>query len=161
MRTLRQLCRYNAWANARVFACCRGVDPAVLGAEAKGTIGTIEETLKHAVGVEDVYLVMLRGEDPRTALGPREEYHGHDLAWFAGRAGEVGAGYLALLEEVDEAFLAAEFKIPWFQRPISRRDGVLQAITHSHQHRAQVLSALGERGVAVPDVDLVLMLQEG
>ena len=161
MDTLRQLCRYNAWANRRVFDCCRAVDPAALGADARGTIGTIEETLKHLVRVEDVYLVMLRGEDPRTAMPPQEEYRRHDLAWFADRVEQVGRGYMALLEHADEPFLAAQFKIPWFERPISRRDGVLQALTHSAQHRAQVLSTLGERGLAVPDVDLVLMLQEG
>jgi uncharacterized damage-inducible protein DinB len=160
VRTLRQLCRYNAWANARVFACCRALDPAALGSAAKGTVGTLEQTLKHLVGVEDVYLAMLRGEDLRTALPPPDEYERHDLAWFADRVGQVGRGYLALLETADEPFLEAELAVPWFEHPISRRDGVLQAMTHSVQHRAQVLSTLGERGVEVPNVDLVLMLQE-
>jgi len=160
MRTLRQLCRYNAWANARVFACCRGVDPTELGAEAKGTLGTIEETLKHLVGVEEVYLAMLRDRDLSSTLRPREEYYRQDLAWFVARIEELDRGYLVLLEEIDEPFLEGELKIPWFERPISRRDGILQALSHSAQHRAQVLSTLGERGVEVPGVDLVVMVQE-
>jgi len=143
-----------------VFACCRALDPTGLGAEARGTIGTIEETLKHLVEVEEVYLAMLRDQDLESTLRPQEEYFAQDLTWFAGRAEELGHGYQALLETTDEPFLEAEFKIPWFERPISRRAGILQALTHSAQHRAQVLSALGERGLEVPDVDLVVMLQE-
>jgi uncharacterized damage-inducible protein DinB len=161
MRTLVQLCRYNTWANARVFACCLAVDPAAIGAEAKGTTGTIEQTLKHLVGVEEVYLAMLRDQDLERTLPPQEEYQAHDLAWFADRAAELGRGYLGLVETADEPFLEAELKVPWFERPINRRAGILQALTHSLQHRAQVLSTLGERGLEVPNVDLVLMLQEG
>ncbi len=37
---------------------------------------------------------------------------------------------------------------------------MLQVFSHSHTHRAQVMSTLGDRGLAVPDMDYVQMLQE-
>jgi uncharacterized damage-inducible protein DinB len=39
-------------------------------------------------------------------------------------------------------------------------DGLIQVVGHSAQHRAQVLSVLGQHGVEVPDLDYVLMLRE-
>lgn len=39
-------------------------------------------------------------------------------------------------------------------------DGLIQVISHSSQHRAQIRSVLGQHGVQVPDLDYVLMLRE-
>jgi uncharacterized damage-inducible protein DinB len=162
MTPLSELARYNRWANAQVFAICRDVDPTALGAAAAGTIGTIGETLKHLAGVEDAYLAMLQGRDmfegqERKAFWAA--YEAHDLAWFADRVAEVDRGYEELLASSDDAFLGGELRIPWFDVPLTRAQGVLQALTHSHTHRAQVLSTLGDRGVKVPEMDYVLMLQ--
>ena len=160
MRTLRQLARYNAWANERVFSLCENADPALLTETDQGSIGSVEETLKHLVSVEDAYLAMVQDRDLQEALGSREAYAVHDLAWFARRSGEVAEGYAALLSGRDETWLDGRMQVPWFDFPMTVRDGLLQAFTHSSQHRAQVLSVLGTGGVAVPDVDYVFMVGE-
>ncbi len=160
METLRCFARYNGWANDRVFALCRALEPAQLGDAATGTIGTVESTLKHLVGVEDAYLAMLRGQDPMATIGSREAYMQRDFAWFAGRSAALAGEYQSLLADRDQAFLESELRIPWLTAPVTARDGLLQVFTHSTQHRAQVLSVLGERGEAVPDVDYAFMLAE-
>jgi len=78
MPILSDLYRYNAWANARVFAACAPIDAAVLRQEAPGTHGTIEKTLKHLIGVEDAFLTMLQGL-PLGKGGAQETYLAHDL----------------------------------------------------------------------------------
>lgn len=83
-RCLRDLYAYNAWGNARVFAICREQEPAMLEREAPGTIGSIADTLRHMVGVEEVYSHMLRGHVLATD-GERAAFFAHDLAWFAAR----------------------------------------------------------------------------
>ena len=160
MRVYRAMVEYDRWANRKVFALCQELDAAGLTAEAKGAVRTIETTLKHTVRVADAFHALLRGQIPDEAIGAWPEYRDHDLAWFAARADEVADAYEKLLAEVDEAFFEAELKVPWFEHPISRRDGFVQAMTHSIQHRAQVCSVLGERGVAVPNLDYVMMRQE-
>ena len=164
MTPLAELARYNRWANAQVFAVCRAVDPDALGAAAAGTIGTLEETLKHLAGVEDVYLAMLQGRDLFAGQTDRKgfwlAYEAHDLEWFADRVAELDRGFEELLASADDALLAGELRIPWFDFPMTRAQGVLQALTHSHTHRAQVLSTLGDRGVKVPEMDYVQMLQQ-
>src|SRR5687767_12619560 len=160
MQVYRAMVEYDRWASRKVFALCRDLEPAALTAEAKGTHGTLERTLKHAVGVSEAFLAMLRGQELREVLMPPKEYYGHNLAWFARRADEVADGYEALLGEVDEAFFDDEMKIPWFDHAVTKRDGFIQALTHALQHRSQVCSTLGEQGVAIPDMDYVHMRQE-
>jgi uncharacterized damage-inducible protein DinB len=160
MQVYRAMVEYDRWANRKVFRLCRKLDAAGLTADAKGAVRTIEMTLKHTVRVADAFHTLLRGGIPDDALGVWPEYRKHDLAWFETRADEVADAYDALLGEIDEAFLDGELKIPWFEHPISRRDGFVQAMTHSIQHRAQVCSVLGERGVDVPNMDYVAMRQE-
>ena len=162
MRTLLQLVRYNAWANQRMLDLCQTVTPALLQEIAEGTTGSVEQTLKHLVAVEDAYLAMLQGRDPSAAAagGSYEAYLAQDLAWFTRRSGEIAEGYRALLSGRDESWLDGAMHVPWFDFAMTNHDGLLQALTHSGQHRAQVLSALGARRVTVPDVDYVFMLGE-
>ena len=156
-RTLRDLFAYNGWANAQVFAICRDVDHARLEATAPGTFGSIEETLKHLVGVEDVYLFLLR-DGPIDHAGGQAEHFARPRDWFANRATELAAGYAELLARVDPGFFDEQLRVAWIDVPLTRHDGLLQVLQHSAQHRAQVLSALGGHGVTVPDVDYVFYL---
>jgi uncharacterized damage-inducible protein DinB len=158
MRTLRDLYAHNAWANARVFAACRAADGPRLAEAAPGTFGSIHGTLTHMVGVENAYLHMLRGETP-AAMGPRDEYYAHDLPWFAERSARVGAQYQELLASAVASFYDEPLHVPWFDFPLTRHDGLLQVLSHSAQHRAQVFSVLGERGQQVPDLDYILFVQ--
>ena len=153
VRTLRKLASYNAWANQVMFETIGGAPPELLEASAKGSYGSIEETVKHLVSVENAYLAMLQGRDPEAVLGPAGEYYGHDLTWFAERSRQLGDAYEALLQGKDESWLESTFQVPWMDHPMTRRDGLLQVFTHSSLHRAQVLSELGASGMEVPDVD--------
>lgn len=157
MHTLRDLYAYNGWANARVFAVCRDVDRPRLEEQAPGTFGTIAETLQHLVVVEDVYARMLRG-DPVEEVEAREE---HDLEWFARRSTQLSQEYAEIVAGADATFYDEPLRVPWFDFHLTKHDGLLQVLSHSSQHRAQVLSILGARGLEVPDLDYVLFVEEG
>lgn len=159
MNAWQKLFRYNTWANRRVFGAVAGLASAELAQDAKGTQSSLAGTLKHLVGVEDVYLLAIQGQGLEAA-GSQEAYFGHELAWFRERAEAVGRGYGALTAAADEEVLGRPLAIPWIAAPLTAEDGLAQVLNHSAQHRAQVLSTLGERGHAVPDIDYVLMLQE-
>lgn len=158
-RTLKDLFAYNAWAHAVMFAVCGEREQAHLEAAAPGTLGTITETIKHMIGVEDVYAAMLRGRQIDEA-GSREEYYNHDIAWYSERAVHLGTTYQDLLDQATSAFYDEPLQIPWFDFALTKHDGLLQVLSHSAQHRAQVLSALGALGVHVPDVDYVQFVQQ-
>jgi len=148
--TLTTMARYNRWANARVFARCLEL---TLDAQLSQTV---VETLGHSLMVEEAYLAVMRGDEvPRL----RAVYDGQELAWQAERAATIADGYDAMLAGADDAFLQGEFTLPWFTAPMTRREGVLQALLHANHHRSQVFSILGERGHAVPDLDYLVMAQ--
>ncbi|MGH2457769.1 MAG: DinB family protein [Chloroflexota bacterium] len=71
---------------------------------------------------------------------------------------------LSHLMGVEDAYLAMirgqPLSVPWIKAPLTARDGLLQVLTHSGQHRAQVFSVLGARGIDVPGLDYVMMLEE-
>ena len=156
MDTLRSLYAYHAWANARVFNTCHSVDRQRLDEQAPGTYGTLAKTLQHLVVVEDAYAHMLRG-DPLDHIESRND---HDLDWFAERSAQLGQEYLDILADADESFYQAPLNVPWFDFPLTKHDGLLQALSHSAQHRAQTLSVLGAHGVEVPNLDYVLYVEE-
>ena len=158
MRTLSELYAYNTWANAQVFAVCRDVDQAWLDENAPGTYGTLTETLKHMVSVETAYAQMLQ-DKPLATKEARDEFFAHDLTWFAETTARVGRRYAELLAHASDAFFDEPLHVPWFDFVLTKQDGLLQVLSHSAQHRAQVFSVLGQRGVAVPDLDYVLFVQ--
>ncbi|HEX6798333.1 MAG TPA: DinB family protein [Ktedonobacterales bacterium] len=159
MRTLSDLYAYNAWANEKVFAVCRDVDQARLDENAPGTFGSITETLKHMAQVEMVYFLMLRDQPLPASQEARDEFFAHDLTWFAETLAHVGQGYIALLANADDAYYGQPLHVPWFDFALTKHDGLLQVLSHSAQHRAQVFSVLGQRGVEVPDLDYVLFVE--
>ena len=156
MDTLRGLFAYHAWANARVFNTCRAVDQQRLDEQAPGTYGTLAKTLQHLVVVEDAYAHMLRGD----SLEHVESRNEHDLEWLAERSARLGQEYQDILARADESFYHSPLNVPWFDFPLTKHDGLLQALSHSAQHRAQTLSVLGAHGVEVPDLDYVLYVEE-
>ena len=158
MRALTDLFAYNVWANAQVFATCLAADQARLDAEEHGTYGTLTETLEHLAQVELAYSLMLRDE-PLPTGEARDEFFAHDLAWFADAVTQVGQTYSALVASANDAFYAAPLRVPWFDFALTKLDGLLQVLTHSAQHRAQVFSVLGQHGVEVPNLDYVYFVE--
>lgn len=158
MRTLADLYAYNTWANAQVFAVCRDLDQARLDENAPGTHGTLTDTLQHLVQVETAYALMLRDEPlpPREA---RDEFFKHDLAWYAETTARAGQMYAELLANAGDTWYDEPLHVPWFDFALTKHDGLLQVLSHSAQHRAQVFSVLGQRGIEVPDLDYVLFVQ--
>jgi len=157
MRTLTDMFAYNTWANAQVFATCGAVDQTWLDAQAPGTYGTISETLMHMIQVESVYAIMLRDE-PLPTREAQDALLAHDLAWYADTAARLGGVY-AELASAHDAYYAEPLHVPWFDFALTKHDGLLQVLSHSAQHRAQVFSVLGQHGIDVPNLDYVFFVE--
>jgi uncharacterized damage-inducible protein DinB len=159
VQDLLELYRHNAWANRNVFDLVQGVDPALLSMVAPGTRDTLLGTLAHLVRVEEAYRLMIQ-RIPQATLGSNEEYMAHDIDWFATRIQDIGDEFVRLLEASAPESFAFDLGIPWFDFPVSAHEGLRQVLSHSAQHRSQVLSWLSAQGISTPDLDYVLMLRE-
>ncbi len=158
MQELIDLYRHNAWANERVFALAQDVEASLLEADAPGTRDTVTGTLAHLARVEYLYLTMIAGK-PRGSVESHEDYEAHDLAWMRRHLQEIGEGFVRAIESATPDVLARRLDIA-VKVPVTARDGLVQVLTHSSQHRAQVLLWLSAQGVPTPDLDYVLMLGE-
>jgi uncharacterized damage-inducible protein DinB len=159
MQDLMTLFGYNTWANAKVFDLAAQQDPHIVTVSAPGTRDTVTVTLAHLASVEYAYLTMLERRTPSS----REEmmrWAAHDLAWFPGQMRQIGAGFARLLETSTDESLAAPLNVPWFDFALTCREGLIQVLSHSAQHRSQVLSWLSAQGISTPDLDYVLMVRE-
>ena len=159
MQDLIALFRHNTWANAKVFDLAASLDSQLVREVAPGTRDTVLGTLAHLAAVEYAYLGMLDGHPPQS----RQEVQAwadHDLSWFPSQVRGLGDGFARLLASATPETLAAALNVPWFTFDLTAREGLRQVLTHSAQHRSQVLSWLSTRGVDAPDLDYVLMLQE-
>lgn len=158
-RDLIALFQYNTWANAKVFNLAAEQDRETVRAAAPGTRDTVTGTLAHLAAVEYAYLRMLEQRPP----GSREDmmrWAAHDLDWFPEQMRQIGSGYVRMLESSSDETLGSRLNVPWFDFAMTCRDGLLQVLTHSAQHRSQVLSWLSSQGIRTPDLDYVLMLRE-
>lgn len=154
MKSLALLAGHNEWANRCLFAACAELSPAQLNDNSHG-YGSAMELLNHLVQVEHAFFELAHDRRPqwtdRADLADlREECTRIDRAYIA---------YVGTLqpEEAEEQ----RFLVPWFGFEISLLEGVLQPLTHSHKHRADVsmlLPLLGGTGI---EMDLIQWLAEG
>lgn len=173
MSIVGELFRHSRWANARVFKVCLAADPELLTAAAGGTVDTIDASLRHLVSVEEGFAAIIaataapvpEGSTPLqawtflvTPTGFVDGYMKHELSWYAERADHLDTAFVDLVGQIDDERLASDAKVPWLNYPTTVAEALTQVLVHSGHHRSQVFSALGERGVKVPDLDYVVML---
>ncbi len=156
---LVELFRHNTWANGLVFDLAAGLDADLVKREAPGTRDTVLGTLAHLASVEYAYLSLLEDRAP-SSFDEIRRWAAHDLTWFPDQMHQIGASFVKLLEASSAEQLARPLNTPWFDFTLTARDGFIQVLTHSAQHRSQVLSWLSAQGIHTPDLDYVVMLRE-
>lgn len=153
MPILPLLAEHNAWANRRVFDALTGVSEPRLAEEMDG-YDSVVGILQHLVQVEHAFFELAHGRAPtRIAAATAAE--------LRTECERVDRGYVEYVRALDPAAADAErFLVPWFGFEITRTEGILQPLTHSHKHRADVsmlLPRLGGQGV---EMDLIQWLDE-
>jgi uncharacterized damage-inducible protein DinB len=144
---LLELYRHKTWATLRLIEFCEKLPPENLEETTPGTYGSIRATLHHLVTAEDNYQTAVTGEPIGEPLPPDAT-----LETLARRIRALAPRWEALANDP-----AAP------EREVSNRAGtriargvavLAQAIHHADDHRTQVASILGGRGVEPPDLDV-------
>ncbi|HKF76159.1 MAG TPA: DinB family protein [Candidatus Dormibacteraeota bacterium] len=151
MDELAALHRFNAWANRSLLAGLRRLRPDQLDEQQDGMYSTIRRVLHHLAMVEEVYLAMMSGGqfDSPPAVRSLDELE---------RALErTGRGLVELAGDD----LTRAFHVPWFDRDLTRADGLGQVLTHSINHRADINQWLPRFGVDSTEQDYVNFVMAG
>ncbi|MGH7548524.1 MAG: DinB family protein [Gemmatimonadales bacterium] len=157
---LRQLYRFNAWANRRIFDALAGLPAEQYLRDLKSSHGGIHGTLCHIVWAEQLWLTRWLGQ-PKPAV-----VQGRDLASLAdvrARWDAVEAERAAFLGGLTQAKLAETLTI----QPTTGGAYVhtyLQTlqhtVDHSSYHRGQIITMLRQLGVQPPSTGLILFHRE-
>jgi uncharacterized damage-inducible protein DinB len=145
------LFHHNAWANLKLLEFCQSLTDEQLDTTAIGGYGTIRDTLIHTIGAEVSYVERVNGRTPPIPLpkGPQAQWPGFDAL-------EQAARWAA--DELLQLALAARAGTRVHQRPPRQNieyqlaDLMVQAITHSCEHRTQIATILTHLGLEPPDM---------
>jgi uncharacterized damage-inducible protein DinB len=142
---LLELFKHKTWATLGLIEFCQSLEAEHLEATQPGTFGSVRATLTHLVNADSNYYRRLTDEQ----VGPEVEASA-SLDTFAERVRLLDPLWARLLDDAS---------LP--DRPIPSRwgttDGVAllaQSIHHADDHRTQVLTILGARGLEVPELDI-------
>ena len=153
MEALSALATHNEWANARLVKACSPISSAKLNDASLGYDSVIG-ILNHLIQVENSFFELAHARQPQWT---RLE-HLTDLESACARIDRAYVEYASRLGP-DEAE-AKRFLVPWFGFEISLLEGVLQPMTHSHKHRADISMLLPRLGVDGIEMDFIQWLDE-
>jgi uncharacterized damage-inducible protein DinB len=145
---LTTLFAHNAWANLKLLDFCEHLSDAQLDATAIGCFGSIRDTLLHIVGAEVSYVKRVNGKLPPQPFS-RDQFPGFELLKDAARWASDELLPLALSAREDTSV-----RERWKQMFIEYRLASLmvQAITHSTEHRTQISAIITQLGMEPPDM---------
>ena len=159
--TLRRLARYNAWANARLYATCAQVPAEELSRPRPSFFGSIIATLNHGLVADRIWMGRFKGvkDVGITALdqilhaeltplaAERAAFDAHMIEWFEGFAGDLDQPFHYRIMAGDKV-----------ESPLGLT--MLHMFNHATHHRGQVHDMLSATPVAPPSLDLIYFLRE-
>jgi uncharacterized damage-inducible protein DinB len=154
MTAMLALFRHKTWATLRLIEHCKGLEDEHLDATIPGTYGTIRETLRHIVDAEEGYFLILTRAPFKTKEAAAAYVDPDPLP-----GGPVPLDVLAeRIRRLDPRWeeLAADADLAG--REVTSTDGwrwpggviLAQTILHAGDHRTQIMSILGARGLELP-----------
>jgi uncharacterized damage-inducible protein DinB len=145
---LTTLFTHNTWANLKLLDFCEHLSDDQLDTTAIGCFGPIRDTLRHIVGAEVSYVRRTNGRLPPTPFS-RDQFPGFDVLKNAARWTGDELLQLALSARTDTSVQEREEGLVC-EYPLASL--IVQAITHSTEHRTQISAIITQLGMEPPDM---------
>lgn len=152
------LYKHHLWANQHLLEFCEPLSGEILDAGAKGTYGTLRDTLVHLLAAEGRYVAAMSGSGEAHDALKEGDFPG--IAALKERARASGERLLALAERVAaNETISVDRGGQHYEIPISIF--FAQAINHGADHRAHVCTVLTQQGIEPPNLDVWNYLRSG
>lgn len=160
-RNIRLLTRYNAWANARIFAALAALPDGQASAPRITGFGNMVNTLNHAHVVDLIWQAHLQGRphgftsrntDTEPALAVLQEAQARVDQWYVAYADELSA-------KAHDEVLHFTF-VDGGAGAMTRGDMLLHVVNHKTYHRGYVADLLYQAGSRPPVMDLPVFLRD-
>ena len=139
---------HNAWANLKLLDFCERLSDEQLDATAIGGFGSMRDTLQHIVGAEVSYVERVNGKLPPKPL-VQDQFSGFAVLKDAVRWAGDELLQLALSARTDTCVrqrpprMLIEYKLSSL---------IVQALSHSTEHRTQISTIITQLGMEPPDM---------
>ena len=156
------MARFNAWANARLYACTADLPDEVYRCDCGLFFGSIHGTLNHILVVDRMWTRRIEGVDH--GLNSLDQILYGEFAGLRAAQRDENARLIELADSLTAQELARPLR---YQRMIgtgmeeARLDHVLLTLfNHQTHHRGQVTAALTQAGVTPPPLDIGFYTEE-
>jgi uncharacterized damage-inducible protein DinB len=153
---LAALFAHNAWANRKLLDFCEQLSDEQLDATAIGGFGSIRDTLQHIIGAEVGYVERVNGKLPSVPLR-NDQFPGFTVMKDAARWAADELLQLAVSAREDTLVRQRPPRHIYQYRLASL---IVQAITHSTEHRAQIAVIITQLGMEPPDMSVWQYVEE-
>lgn len=148
LSVLVALFQHNAWANLKMLDFCAGLSDEQLGATAVGSYGSIRATLLHLVRAEVRYVEHVDGKLPQNPP-PKDQFPSFEVLRDAVRWAGDELLKSALSARTD---MIVTQRQPKATEQYKLTDLMIQAVSHSTEHRTQVSAIITQLGLEPPDL---------
>ena len=151
-----KLFEHNLWANLKLLDFCETLSDEHLDSTAIGCYGAIRDTLTHIVGAEVSYVHRVNGKLPAVPLR-RGEFAGFQVLkdavrWTGDELLQLAlSGRKDTLVQERDGTWSGEYKLSSL---------MVQAVTHSTEHRTQIAAIITQLGMEPPDMSVWYYLEE-
>jgi len=147
---LRDAFDHHVWASLRLMDVCLELTPEQQQTSVPGTYGTIFDTVRHLVGSDASYLVVISGG----TFQPIDE-ESMNLAELRAQMATHGDAWRAVLDgDPDPATVLTRYRDDGSstEAPVGIR--LAQVVHHGTDHRSQICTALTTLGMEPPYIDV-------
>jgi uncharacterized damage-inducible protein DinB len=157
---IRELYRYNRWANARAFEAVATLSQEQFARDLGSSHPSVRDTITHIVWAEWLYLQRWQGTSPQTVFRASEFPGWSDLK---ARWSEVEAEQARFVESLTAERLVASVRYVNLQGesweyPLWRQ--MYHLVNHSSYHRGQLTTLLRQLGAPPRPTDFLLFHDE-
>jgi uncharacterized damage-inducible protein DinB len=156
----REILKYTLWADRKVLAAVRQIEPEHLIRDAGASFGSLLGTFAHILGAEQVWLSRFVG-NPLTPLPSVSDYP--DLAALEAGFEELWPQMEFFLASLDDAQLQGPLRWTNSRGETHNRvlwQAVVHMVNHSTYHRGQIVMLLRQMGYEPPSSDLIYFFPE-
>jgi len=157
---LRDLIRYDEWANARVVESLKGLSGKEWSTPVASSFGSLRETFAHIVSTEWIWLRRWKGDVP---TAPPDWLKAERLEELVERLAEVEEERRAWLaglspEQLESRLDYRTLKGDQYSHVLA--DQVRHVVNHSTYHRGQAATQLRQLGHVPPSTDFIFYRRE-